>query len=151
MRKYIFYFIVVLAMGLPGVVAAADRGTADQAVALTKKAVAYIAEVGADTAYKTFTAKDPKFIDRDLYVTVYNMNGDCLAHGANTKLVGKNLLESQDTDGKFYIKDRITLAQTKQSFWQDYKFTNPTTRKIEPKSTYCQTNAGTIVCVGFYK
>jgi signal transduction histidine kinase len=79
------------------------------------------------------------------------MNGNCLAHGANTKLVGKNLLENQDTDGKFYIKDRVTLAQTKQSFWQDYKFTNPTTRKVEPKSTYCESNAGIIVCVGFYK
>lgn len=151
MRNHILSFLMVLALGLPGAVAAADRGTADQAVALTKKAVAYIAEVGPDTAYKTFTAKDPKFVDRDLYVTVYNMNGDCLAHGANAKLVGKNLLENQDTDGKFYIKDRVALAQTKPNFWQDYKFTNPTTRKIEPKSTYCEAAKGTIVCVGIYK
>jgi signal transduction histidine kinase len=130
---------------------AADIGTADEAVAMTKKAVAYIKTTTPDKAYADFTAKDPRFVDRDLYVIVYDMTGKCLAHGANPKLVGKNLIGMEDTDGKAYVKERVDLAQSKASFWQDYKFTDPVTRKIEPKSTYCERLADTIVCVGIYK
>ena len=38
------------------------------------------------------------------------------------------------------IKKGIAFIKTngKGTFWQDYKFTNPTTQKIEPKSMYCE-------------
>lgn len=130
---------------------AAEHGTADEAVAMTRKAVAYIKETGTEKAYGEITAKDPRFAERDLYVIVYDVQGKCLAHGANPKLVGKDLIENQDTDGKFYVKERVELAKTKASFWQDYKFTDPMTKKIEPKQTYCERLADTVVCVGIYK
>lgn len=130
---------------------AGDQGTADEAVAMTRKAVAAINADGEDKVLSEITGKGARFIDRDLYVIVYNLDGKCLAHGANAKLVGKDLLENQDVDGKYYVKERMELAKVKASFWQDYKFTNPTTKKIEPKSTYCERDGGRIVCVGVYK
>lgn len=140
-----------VALAAAPALAAGDKGTADEAVAMAKKAVAAIAKDGAPATYGAITAKDPRFVDRDLYVIVYDMNGKCLAHGANPKLPGKDLIENQDTDGKFYIKERVELAKTQASFWQDYKFTNPTTKKIEPKSTYCERTGETVACVGIYK
>jgi len=131
--------------------AAGEKGTADEAVAMTRKAVAFLAKEGPDAAFAAFTGKDARFTDRDLYVIVYSQDGKCLAHGANPKLVGKDLIENQDTDGKFYIRERVEMARAKPSFWQDYKFTNPATKKIEPKSTYCETATDKIVCVGIYK
>ncbi|HSV30286.1 MAG TPA: cache domain-containing protein [Candidatus Omnitrophota bacterium] len=130
---------------------AADQGTPDEAVAMTKKAVAAIRSEGAEKVYSAIIAKDARFVDRDLYVIVYDLTGKCLAHGANPKLVGKDLIDNQDVDGTYYIKDRMELAKAKASFWQDYKFTNPTTKKIEPKSTYCEREGATTVCVGVYK
>jgi cytochrome c len=118
---------------------------------MTKRAVAEIKSVGAEKAYAEIVAKDPRFADRDLYVIVYDLQGKCLAHGANAKLVGKDLLENQDTDGKFYVKERVEKAKAGAPFWQDYKFTDPVTRKVEPKSTYCERLNETAVCVGIYK
>jgi signal transduction histidine kinase len=66
-------------------------------------------------------------------------------------LVGNNLIDMLDIDGKPYIKERIDLAKSKGTFWQDYKFTNPTTKKIEPKSMYCEKVDELVACAGIYK
>lgn len=142
---------VLAGLAFTPALAAGEKGTADEAIAMTRKAVAFLAKEGPDAAFAAFTGRDARFSDRDLYVIVYGQDGKCLAHGANPKLVGKDLSENQDTDGKFYIRERIEMARAKPSFWQDYKFTNPTTKKIEPKSTYCETAGDKIVCVGIYK
>jgi cytochrome c len=91
------------------------------------------------------------FVDRDLYITVYDLTGKCVAHGANAKLIGKDLSDSQDVDGKYFVKERVELAKAKQSFWQEYKFTNPVTKKIEPKEMYCERLDDVAVCGGIYK
>ena len=57
----------------------------------------------------------------------------------------------KDMDGKEYIKERVDLAKTKTNFWTDYKFGNPVTKKIEPKSAYCERLDDTVVCGGIYK
>lgn len=146
--------ILLIGATIPFLAAAAyadDRGTKPEAIAMVKKAVAAISASGADKTYAEITAKDAKYHDRDLYVVVYDSSGKCLAHGNNPKLVGKDLLEAQDADGVYYIKDRVGLMKTKSSFWQDYKFSDPLTKKIEPKSTYCEKLSDTAVCVGIYK
>ncbi|TWB48236.1 cache domain-containing protein [Nitrospirillum viridazoti] len=130
---------------------AGENGTAEDAIAMTRKAVAYLKQTSPETAYSEITAKSPRFIDRDLYVVVYDFSGNCLAHGANPKLVGKNLIDIQDVDGIYYIRERISLAEKKDKFWHDYKFTDPSTRKISRKSTYCERSDSVIVCVGIYK
>jgi len=135
-----------------GTSAMADGGAnKDEAVAMVKKAVAFIKGQGADKAYPEFTGKDPKFIDRDLYVVVYQLDGKVLAHGSNAKFVGKDLSDAQDVDGKLYVKERVEMAAKQPSFWQDYKFVNPVSKKVEPKEMYCERVENTAVCAGVYK
>jgi signal transduction histidine kinase len=86
-----------------------------------------------------------------LYLTVYGLDGTVRAHGANEKMIGKNLIDLKDIDGTPFVKERMDLAKTKGTFWQDYKFTNPTTKKIEPKSMYCEKLDDSVVCGGIYK
>ena len=129
----------------------AEFATKDEAVAMVKKAVAFIGQQGADKAYAEITKKGGQFTDRDLYVVVYGLDGKVLAHGANEKLVGKDLLDAQDVDGKYFVKERTELARKQADFWQDYKFVNPQTKKIEPKQMYCQRLGETAVCGGVYK
>lgn len=66
-------------------------------------------------------------------------------------MIGKNLIELKDIDGKAFVKERMDLAKAHANFWQDYKFTNPETKKIEPKSMYCEKLDETVVCGGIYK
>ena len=146
--------LLALAIGLvPGLASAETKATAAEATAMVKKGVAAIKAGGKDhdKLYGEITAKDAKWADRDLYLVVYALDGTVKAHVANAKLVGNNLMDMLDIDGKPYIKERIELAKSKGTFWQDYKFTNPTSKKIEPKSMYCEKVDELVACAGIYK
>lgn len=41
---------------------------------------------------------------------MYDLNGKCLAHGANAKLVGKDLMGMKVPDGKPLIKILVAVA-----------------------------------------
>ena len=130
---------------------AGEFATKDEATAMVKKAVGFIKDQGADKAYAEISNKSGQFVNHDLYVVVYGLDGKVLAHGANGKLIGKDMLDAQDVDGKFFVKERVELAKAKPTFWQDYKFANPVSKKVEPKEMYCERVGETAVCAGVYK
>jgi len=134
-----------------GVALAADRGTKEEAVAMVQKAVAAIKADGREKAFAAIDDPKGPFRDRDLYVVVYDLQGKCLAHGANPKQIGRDLMGLRDPDGKYFVKERVELAKTQDSFWQDYKFMNPMTKLIEPKSMYMEKVGDLLVGCGIYK
>jgi signal transduction histidine kinase len=141
-----------IGLGLAPKPALADEGAGkDDATAMVKKGVAFIKANGKDKGYAEVSNKAGAFIDRDLYLVVYGLDGTVRAHGANAKMVGKNLIDLKDIDGKAFVRERVELAQSKGTFWQDYKFTNPVTKKIEPKEMYCERLEDAVVCGGIYK
>ena len=153
-RRQGFVVACAAALGVSIAVGAAYAGesaTAPEAEAMVKKGVAFIKSNGKDKAFTAFTDKKGGFVDRDLYLTVYRMDGVVMAHGANEKMVGRNLIDLKDIDGKAFVRERMDLAKSKASFWQDYKFTNPVSRKIEPKAMYCERLDDVVVCGGIYK
>jgi len=129
---------------------AAEWATKEEAIAMVKRAVVFIKDQGSDKAYAEFTNKAGRFHDRDLYITVLDLDGKVLAHGQRDDLIGKGLIEAKDPDGKLFIKERVELARQQPSFWQNYKFMNPVTKKIEPKEMYCERLNETMVCGGVY-
>ncbi len=131
--------------------AAEGGATEADATAMVKKGTAFIKAHGADKGYAEITSKTGPFHLQDLYLVVYRLDGTVLAHGANEKMVGKNLIGLKDVDGKAFVQERVDLAKVKTSFWQDYKFTNPETKKIEPKAMYCERLDDTVVCGGIYR
>src|SRR5262245_60980592 len=148
--KAIYVAAAMLLMSGAGVTAG-EFATKDEAVAMVKKAHAFIKSEGPPKGYAEISNKAGRFTDRDLYVVVYGLDGKVLAHGANEKLVGKDMIDAQDVDGKFFVKERTELARQQAEFWQDYKFVNPTNKKVEPKQMYCVRNDETAVCAGVYR
>lgn len=143
---------IVVTSVLASTIHAAEGGaTAEQATSMVKKGVAFIKANGPDKGYAEISNRQGSFIDRDLYLVVYGLDGVVRAHGANVKNVGKNLIDQLDVDGKPFVKERVELARAQSSFWQDYKFTNPENKKIEPKRMYCERLDETVVCGGIYK
>jgi len=130
---------------------AAEFGTAAEAEAMVKKAVQLIKTEGKEKAFAAFCDPKGKFVDRDLYITVYDFNGNCLAHGANPKMIGKNFMDVKDPDGVPWMKERVEIAKTKGKGWQEYKFANPVSKKIEPKAMYVERFEDIIVACGIYK
>ena len=150
--KHPLHAALALCLASPLAALAADGGaTAEQATAMVKKGVAFIKANGTEKGYAEITSKTSPFKHQDLYLVVYGLDGTVHAHGANEKMVGRNLIDLKDVDGKAFVKERVELGKTQVSFWQDYKFTNPESKKIEPKTMYCERLEQTVVCGGIYK
>src|SRR5437868_4711706 len=77
---------------------AAQSATREEAQAMVKKAIVFIKDHGLNKAYAEISNRDGQFVDRDLYVVVYDLGGKVLAHGGNVKLVGKDMIDAQDVD-----------------------------------------------------
>lgn len=114
---------------------------------MAMRAAALLKNDGPEKAFPEFN-NGADFHDRDLYVMVYDASGKCVAHGANPALIGKSLIDLKDTDGKYLIKDLVAVQDTD---WVDYKWPRPTTKKIEPKTTYVVRVGDYRIGVGAYK
>jgi cytochrome c len=143
--------VTALSLVMAGAVHAADQGTAAEAEAMVKKAVAYVKANGPEKAAEEFT-NGKSFKDRDLYIVYTEFGGKVLAHGGNAKLVGKNLTGMKDSEGNPFFQMLLDLAKSKGKGWSgSYRFMNPATQKIESKVMYLESIGDTYVGVGVYK
>jgi signal transduction histidine kinase len=131
--------------------AAGEQGSAAEASALVKKAIAYIKANGREKAFAEFANPNGPFRDRDLYVTTVDTDGKMLAHGVNPKLVGKSLIELKDIDGKYFVKEYVDLAKAKGNGWVDFKWPNPITKVVQQKSMYVEKMDDLVIGCGIYK
>ena len=132
---------------------AQERGTADEAKALVEKGLAHVKAVGAEKAFADFSDKESgKWVSKDLYIVVLKFDGTIMAHGVNKGLVGKNLIDVRDPDGKYFSREMIEAGK-KGGGWTDYGFTDPVTKKIAAKSSYSKVIPGFegIIGVDIYK
>lgn len=151
--KKVLPVAMLASVALTSVASASEHGTEAEAQDMVKKAVALVKSAGPEKAYKAFTEHpDATFNHKDLYVFVYDFEGNCLAQGANAKMVGKNLLSMKDVDGNAFIKGMIdTVKASSKGWYGPYKFNNPATKSYDLKRSYCERGAGdTMVCVGTY-
>ncbi|HUI11279.1 MAG TPA: cache domain-containing protein [Bacteroidota bacterium] len=132
-------------------VAGEKRGTPAEAEALVKRAIAFVKANGKEKAFEEFSNPKGKFVEGDLYIFVYDMTGKCLAHGGNARMVGKDLMDLKDADGKLFVKERVDMATSAGKGWQNYKWNNPAVNKIENKTAYIEKFEDIIVGAGAYK
>ncbi|WP_295757069.1 cache domain-containing protein [Undibacterium sp.] len=153
-QKLIIGFFLVSCLFSSAAAHSSDKGSADEAVALVKKAAAYLSANGKDKSFAEFNNPAGPFVIKDMYVFVYSMNGDGinLVHGANPKMVGKNLLELKDVDGVYIVKEFYKTANSKSGKgWVDYKWSNPVTKTFEAKTTYIEKVGDFMIGCGVYK
>ncbi len=131
-----------------GVVSLTWASTPEEAKAFAEKAAAYFKSNGKDKAVAEFNNPNGQFKKGDLYVFAQDFTGLMLANGGNPKLSGQNHFELKDPTGKFFVKEMIELAKTKGGGWVNYSWTNPATKKVQPKKTWIQRVEGTDLYVG---
>jgi hypothetical protein len=122
----------------------------EDAIAMVKKATSYLNRNGKAKTLEEISDLKGQFVKGELYLFAIDGQGRMIAHGANQKLVGKNMFEFKDPDGKYFIKEFISVAN-KGSGWVTYKWVNPVTRKTEPKSTYVELSGDIIIGCGIYR
>lgn len=131
--------------------AAGDQVTREDVVQLVHKAMAEMKKDGNAAAFAKFDDLNNKaFHPKGLYVFVHSMTAKTLAHGENKRVVGINLINMKDVDGKLYMQERIAMAKAKGKGWQTYKYYNPQSHKIEKKLTYFEVYNNMMVGSGMY-
>jgi cytochrome c len=148
--RYVGMFVSIMMFAV--IANAQERATAEEAVPFVKKAVAHLKKVGKEKAYADFAdPQNKQFHDRDLYIFVYDLKGVCVAHGNNPKMVGKDLSQMKDANGKTIIQDFLELANTKGAGWVEYSWPNPVTKNVEAKSSYIVKVDDILLGAGIYK
>ncbi len=150
MKKALILIIVGLFV-FAGAMSVYAGGTKDEAKALTEKAAEFLKAKGKEQALAEISKSGGQFDKGAMYVFAYDMKGTVLAHPKNHALIGKNMYNIPDEDGKFFRKDIVELAKAKGSGWVDYKYLNPETKKIGSKTTYLLKVGDVILCCGVYK
>ncbi|KQX01999.1 histidine kinase [Massilia sp. Root418] len=156
MMKFLQSIAMALLLAATSVAGAADdaeRGTADEAVALVKKAIAYYKANGREKLAAEINNRTPQFREKDLYLFMSPYGGGAvIAHGANAKLVGKSLGDLRDVDGVNFVQKFRELAASKEGKgWVDYKWPNSKTGALESKSTYVERVDDLYIACGIYK
>ena len=152
MKKVFVFAVAMMILAGCGVAMAEEKGTAAEAKAMVKKAVAYVKEVGKDKATAEFNNPKGKFIEKDLYVWATGLDGTNLSHPFTPALIGKNMMNLKDADGKLFVKERIDIVKAKGNGTIQYRWTNPQTKKVEKKEAYFEAVPGTDLFVncGYY-
>ncbi|MDE2427727.1 MAG: cache domain-containing protein [Burkholderiales bacterium] len=125
--------------------------TPEDAVAMVEKGVSYMQKNGKDALITEINAKNPEFIKGAIYLYVRAMDGKILAHPINQKLIGKDMLNLPDADGKLYRKEILELAKSKGKGWVDYRYNNPVSKQVENKTTYILREGDIILEAGIYR
>lgn len=133
------------------VAGAAQRGTAEEASTLVKQAIAYLKKNGVDKTLAEASNQQGQFVDRDLYLSVYDLNGKVVAHGANKRIIGIDASQVRDADNKYFVREILAKAASAGQGWVDYKWVDPVSKKIEDKSAYFEKSGDLVFAAGYYK
>ena len=127
---------------------ASDQKIEPQKVVDTvKTAVQLIVEKGAKDAFPLLSDPNGKYVDGDLYVFTYNMDGTIIQH-LRPALVGKNMMNVKDQKGKCLACDFVRIARDEGSGWSQYYWPKPSTNELSVKVSYIMKVPGQEMFVG---
>ncbi len=125
-----------------------ERGSAGEAQALVARAIeAY--DANGVASFADMTAPNTGFVDRDLYVFVFDPNHRLVAHGANAELIGDDATVLVDANGVPFGNTMIVTAD-EDGEWVDYTWIDPLTGNEVPKSSFVVLHDGYIFGSGIY-
>ncbi len=112
------------------------QGTADQARQLVFDAVVHLRTAGYDQAVRDFHDKRGVFIDRDMYIFIFNRSGFYEVHGAMPEKDGSDMRTIAGLDAEQLVADAFAVCDQEQGGWVNYTITNPVTREVQAKTSY---------------
>src|SRR5690606_29491702 len=127
-----------------------QQGTADEAIALVQRAVAFRNETTYDEFIQGLTDPSRGFFDRDMYVFALDSAGHYVAFGGNPAKVGTRVQDIPGVDGQGLLDSIIAQAE-REPGWVEYDITNPATGKVQTKMSFVQQVDDLYVGCGVYK
>jgi methyl-accepting chemotaxis protein len=111
------------------------QGTADEALILATRAHALVQDIGFDAAAIAFHDPQSGYVDRDLYVFVFDRQGVYRIMGADIKRVGSSLFDAPGVDAQQLLDDAWHRCD-QGGGWVEYNIINLATGTVKGKSSY---------------
>ncbi|MEQ1657924.1 methyl-accepting chemotaxis protein [Curvibacter sp. PAE-UM] len=127
-----------------------QQGTADEALALVQRAIAFRQQSSRDSFLRGLTDPAQGFHDRDMYVFALDRSGAYLAFGGNPAKVGTRVQDIPGIDGQGLLESIVAQAEHEPG-WVEYDITNPATGAVQTKMSYVQQVDDVYVGCGVYK
>ncbi len=140
-------FVLIFAVAFTNANAADDWATKEECEARVKEAVKMINEQGFETVSEKINNRDEAFRWKDSYIFCVDMEGTMLAHPAAV-LIGQNLMNMPDSDGKMFMPKIIDLAKKDGAGWVHYTSRRRATNEILTKNSFITTIADKKLIVG---
>jgi signal transduction histidine kinase len=128
----------------------------DVVVGLVKAAVAYFNDIVVDKGFlidevfSTLSFPVGRFVMGDLYLYAISFNGQMLANGDRPGLIGTNVMNVRDAEGKFTNQEIINkLKNTTEGIWLEYQSKNALKLTYAEKVTDREGKQYFIAC-GYY-
>jgi methyl-accepting chemotaxis protein len=112
------------------------QGTADQARQLVFDAMVHVQNVGLERAAADFQDPEGPFIDKDLYIFIFDREGYYVVHGAAPHKDGTNLAEIDGLDADKLVADAWSACDEHRGGWVTYSITHPLSGDVQGKSSY---------------
>ncbi|WP_343617153.1 cache domain-containing protein [Novosphingobium sp.] len=147
-RMLLASVLVFAAQSVP--VQAAPHATSLEAQALLEKAVVEVKSQGADKAFAEFNQPKGVFNTGELYVFAFDLHGIYQAYGAHPGLVGADVSDLTDVEGKPIVKDMIEIARTSGHGRINYLWLNRGDNRLEHKMSLIELVGDHVIGVGYY-
>ncbi len=119
-------FVLVLGLCFAGNIFA-ESATKEECIANVKEAAKICNERGIYAAIAEINNKEGKFVWKNTYVFVFDLNGTLVARAYQQSGIGKNYLKWKDYGNppKQPIKEMVDLATNKGEGWVEYTYPKP--------------------------
>jgi methyl-accepting chemotaxis protein len=130
----------------------ADRGEdRGRIVELVQRAVQHFKRHGQDQACRDFNDRRGRFVRGEDYVFGFDLQGTRIAFAPDPSLVGRNYLDATDADGCHFVREMLDATARKGAGWVEYRYLNPRSGQVEPKSVYVERVGDVVLGCGIYR
>jgi signal transduction histidine kinase len=109
-----------------------------------------ITNKGQDAAFKEINNKEGKFVWKDTYVFVFDLEGTLVARAFRQQAIGQNWmnLKDQSSPPKQMVKEMADVAKGKGEGWVEYMYPKPGEEAPSKKISYVYRVPGQNLFVG---
>ena len=134
MRKIAVIALVVMAGVALAASVMAESAAKEECVALCKEAAKFMNEKGFYPTVFEINKKEGKFVTKNTYVFLVDLEGHLLAHPFNQQYIGMDMTGNKDSNGKLFVQDYIAVAKSKGEGWTEYMY--PTPEELKKPTPY---------------